>query len=135
MTYLTHFSLQQEIYEKLTADTLLMAMVTGVFDHVPQGTEYPFITMGESSLRDFSNLEQQGTEAQATIRIFSREAGRKESALIMERITHLLQRATLAISGQECVDSRFVSSNIILQDEGLTHRGTLVFAVRMREVT
>ena len=133
MTYLTHFSLQQTIFQTLTADGTLMAMVTGVFDHVPQASEYPFITIGESQIRDFSNVEKQGTEAQTSIRVFSREAGRKESALIMERITHLLHHAILTISGQSLVDCRFLSSNIALENDGATHRGTLTFSVRMRE--
>ena len=104
-----------------------MAMVTGVFDHVPQGTAYPFVTLGEGSVRDFSNLAQQGTEHTITIRVWSREAGRKQASAIMERIVTLLNSASLTITGQTLHSLRFTSSNIVLQDDGLTYRGSLTF--------
>lgn len=110
-----------------------MALVKGVFDHVPQGTDYPFITIGQEKISDFSNLEQQGTEAQIAIFIFTREAGRKKTADIMEKIVTLLRHASLTISGQTMVDCRFISSDIIIENDGLTYKGTLQFNVRMRE--
>jgi len=133
MTYLTHFSLQQSIYTILTADSTLNGLITGIFDHVPQGTEYPFVTLGESAIRDFSNVEKQGTEAMLTLRIFSREAGRKEAAIIMERIVSLLHNVNHTVEGQSLVSIQYQSSNIMLEDDGATYRGTLIFKARMLE--
>ena len=127
MTYFSQFSLQQTLYQQLTGDATLMNIVSGVFDHVPQSTAYPFIVIGESTIRDWSNVEKQGTEHTITIRIWSRAAGRKESTTIMERIVTLLNSANLSVSGQTLRSLRFVSSNITLQDDGLTYKGTLIF--------
>ncbi|MDX2073484.1 MAG: DUF3168 domain-containing protein [Alphaproteobacteria bacterium] len=133
MTYFSQFSLQQSLYQQLTGDTTLMALVSGIFDHVPQGTAYPFVTIGEAAIRDFSNAEKQGTEQQVTLRIYSREAGRKQASAIMERIVTLLNSADLTVSGQTLRSLRFLSSNIVLQDDGLTYRGTLIFRALLNE--
>lgn len=127
MTYLSHFSLQQALCQHLLADATLMGLATGVFDHVPQGTSYPFITIGEALIRDWSNAEKQGTEQAVTLRIWSRESGRKQAAAIMERIVTLLNGTSLTVTGQTLMSLRFVSSNITLQDDGFTYRGSLTF--------
>lgn len=134
MTYFSHFSLQQVLYQTLSGDSALSALVTGVFDHVPQATAYPFVTLGEASIRDWSNLENAGTEQQITLRVWSREAGRKEAADIMERIVAVLQNADLSVSGQTLVLLKFVSSSIELQNDGLTTRGSLIFRALLSEV-
>lgn len=134
MTYFSQFSLQQSFYQHLTGDTTLMALVSGIFDHVPQSTAYPFVTIGEAIIRDWSNVEHQGTEQTIALRIWSREAGRKQASTIMERIVTLLNSSTLSVSGQALRSLRFVSSNIILQEDGLTYRGTLTFRVLLSEV-
>lgn len=133
MTYFSHFTLQQSIYQVLIADTTLMSLISGVFDHVPQDTAYPFVTIGEAQIRDWSNVERQGTEQQITLRVWSREAGRKQASGIMERIVTVLNNASLTVSGQTLRHLRFVSSNILLQDDGLTMRGTLVFRALLSE--
>lgn len=128
MTYPSHFSLQQSVYETLNNDATLAALVVGVFDHVPSGTDYPFITLGEGSARDWSNLEHQGTQHQVTLRVYSREAGRKQASTIIERIVALMHGG-FSVSGQSVRSIRFLSSTIQLQDDGLTYVGTVNFRV------
>ena len=45
------WELQKAIYGALTGDSALMAMITGVHDHVPQDTAYPYVTIGEGAAR------------------------------------------------------------------------------------
>ncbi len=39
------WELQKAIYGALTGDSTLMAMITGVHDHVPQETAFPYVTV------------------------------------------------------------------------------------------
>lgn len=110
-----------------------MVLVSGVHDHVPQGSTYPFVTLGEAESRDWSNVEKQGTQQQISLRIWSRESGRKQAAAIMERIVTLLHNASPSVSGQSLVSLRFVSSAIALLDDGATYRGTLIFRALLTE--
>jgi len=132
MTYHSHFSFQRAIYQLLAADNSLSAMVSGVFDHVPQGSIYPFITLGEAQLRDRSDLEHSGTEVLLTLRVYSREAGRKEAADIMERITTLLHNTTPEMERHEVLSLQFHQSRIDLLDDGATYRGTIIFKALLR---
>ncbi len=111
-----------------------MGLVTGIFDHVPQDTAYPFVTIGEANIRDWSNVETQGTEQNISLHIYSREAGRKQAATIMERIITLLNSANLSVTGQNLRSLRFISSNIVLQDDGLTYKGTLIFRALLCDI-
>jgi hypothetical protein len=133
MTYLSHFSLQQSIYQILANDATLGAMITGVYDHVPAGTEYPFVTVGEGESRDWSNAEKQGTEQLITLRIWSREAGRKQAAGIMERIVTLLHNTMPDVTGQNLISLRFTGSSIVLMNDGTTYRGSLSFRALLSE--
>lgn len=133
MTYLSNFSLQQSVYQTLSNDGTLSALIQGVFDHVPQGSAYPFVTIGECVVRDFSNAEKQGTENRLSIHVFSRGQGRREASLIMERICTLLNNTALSVTGQALVSSHFTASGITLSDDGATYQGTLQFTVRLSE--
>lgn len=106
-------------------------MISGVYDHVPQDTAYPFVVIGQDEIRDLSNLEKEGTEHRLSFRIYSREAGRKEASSIMERIVALMHTDALTITGQTILASRFTSSNIALEKDGATYTGTLNFRVVM----
>lgn len=129
MTYFSHIPLQTAIYSVLTADATLDGLISGIYDHVPDDAEYPFVTIGEHGVRDWSNAEKQGTEQQVTLRVFSRDAGRKAAGTIMEQLITLMHNASLSVSGHSVVHVRFVSSNIVLLDDGRTYRGAVNFRV------
>jgi hypothetical protein len=74
-----------------------------------------------------------GTEQQITLRIFSREAGRKQAAIIMDRIVDVIHQGGVSISGQIVTSARFVSSTITLLDDGRTYEGILNFRVLLSE--
>ena len=133
MTYLSHSPLQQAIYETLTGDAALTALVSGIYDHVPQGTDTPFVTLGEANVREWSNAEKTGSEQQLSLRIFSRESGRKQAAIIMERIVTLLHNAAIAVTGCTLMQLQCTASSISLMNDGATYRGTLNFRALLRD--
>lgn len=94
------YALQEAIYAHLTTDTSLMSQVTGVFDHVSQGTEYPYLYFGESNIaREQLSLMEVET---VTLRLSlaSREYGRGESNSIIQRVFELLHNnANVNVTG------------------------------------
>ncbi|MFW0776993.1 MAG: DUF3168 domain-containing protein [Rickettsiales bacterium] len=127
MTNFSHHALHKAIYQKLTEDATLINAVNGVFDLVPQGQEYPYITIGESTTSDWSTNTTTGTEHLLTIHVWSREGGKKETELLMERIHTLLHDGSLTIDDQTLVLSRFQSSSIELEGDGWTNHGRMRF--------
>lgn len=132
MTGFSHNPLQTAIYQLLSADSALMAMVSGVYDRPPQGSDYPFVTLGESSIQDLSNIAATASGQVAHLHVWSREGGRKQAALIMERIYTLLNRAALSVTGQTLVEISFATSTILLEDDGWTYHGTMHFNVLLQ---
>jgi hypothetical protein len=123
----SHLPLQKAVYQQLTGDTALMALVTGIHDRPPQSSIFPYITVGESISRDWSTMATTGLEQVITLHVWSREGGRKEAALIMERIHVLLHEGTLSVEGQTLVLIRFISSSVLLEDDGWTYQGVMRF--------
>lgn len=127
MPNLSYLPLQKSIYQALTADAPLTAMITGVFDNVPQSTDFPYVTIGESIVNDWSTKTSSGFEQFISIRVWSREGGRKEAVSVMEKIYSLLHGASLTVEGLKLVLIRQLSSNVTLENDGWTYQGIMRF--------
>ena len=122
-------SLQKAVYETLHIDTALMLMATGIYDHVPQGSAFPYIVFGESAEKPWFNCENGGADQLLTLEIYSRAAGRKQAASIMERLYALLHHAPLTVEGQTLVLLRYAASKIMLEDDGMTYKASMQLRV------
>ena len=127
MPIFNHHPLHKAIYQKLSEDVPLTELITGVFDRSPQGQAYPYITVGESSASDWSTLTTSGVEHRIAVHVWSREGGRRQAELIMERVHALLHDGSLTIEGHSLVLMRFLSSGISLESDGWTYQGTMRF--------
>ena len=128
------YELQKAIYNKLSGDAGLTADITGVFDHVPQDQGFPYITIGDISLKDWSSLTTIGFEGGMKIKIHSRYRGHKEARQIAEKIRQILHEGDISIDGHEFVNSRFISSNVVLESNGLTYRNETKFRLFFNKV-
>ncbi len=129
MSGFSHYPLQQAIYQKLTEDNALMTQISGVFDRPPQDSSFPYVTIGESSGRDWSTKTSTGMEHLITLHVWSREGGRKQAANIMERIHALLHQGSLTVTGQILLMMRFTASTIQLENDGWTYRGSMQLTI------
>ena len=117
--------LQQAIYGVLTADATLMALISGVYDFVPAGAEYPYIAIGDAKGQDASSLGSPGMKYGIILNVYSQQGGRKEAAAIIDRAYTLLNGANLSVSGQTLVYLHATASTIALQKDGVTYCGEL----------
>ena len=127
MGIFSHWPLQKAVYQALTADAALMAIVNGVYDFVPASAAYPYAVIGEMTGADRSTKTTGGMEFRFFVRVFSREGGRKQAASAMERIHAVLHHAALSVTGQTLVSLRCEGSEIRLEDDGATYQGILRF--------
>jgi len=54
------FQLQKSVYTALTGDSTLTAMVTGIYEYVPQGTGFPYLVVNEITAADWSTKTSNG---------------------------------------------------------------------------
>jgi hypothetical protein len=134
MPSLTYHILQKAIYDKLLANSSLMATVSGVYNHVPQHTIFPYIIIGKSSASNISNLYKSGADYEITINIWSQEAGSKQTSDIMEKIYALLHEGNLSISGKSVIAMRIENTSIEIENDGMTYKGTIDLRVIVMDV-
>lgn len=127
MSAFSQLELQKAVFAELIGDTMLMNLVSGVYDHVSSDAAFPYVTLGEGTSRDRSTKTTTGAEIFFTLHAYSREGGHKESLIIMERLHALLHQANLSLSGHTLVLMRFDGSSIARMNDGLTHHGVMRF--------
>jgi hypothetical protein len=102
-----------------------------VYDHAPQSEPYPFITLGQSAVRDWSTGTEDGAEHNLTLHVWSRSGGKKQVQEIIETIKDVLHDQPLMLSDHHLVNLRHEFSEARLDPDGDTFHGI----VRYRAVT
>jgi hypothetical protein len=133
MTQIASWALQRSIYQALASSSPLTALLGGarIYDDAPQSAPYPFITMGQSVMRDWSTGTEDGAEHELTLHVWSRAGGRKEVQALMEAIKTALHDKPLALEDHHLINLRHVFSDARLDPDGDTFHGI----VRYRAVT
>jgi len=121
--------IQKAIYAKLTGSTSLMALVSGVFDHVPPKQAMPYIVIGDDTAIDYDTDNSVGVEATCTIHIWSDYRGRSEAKKIMAAIYSLMHRQPMAIAGLTVIDVQCEYQEVGVDPDGLTRHGVMRFRV------
>jgi hypothetical protein len=123
----SEWELQKAVYGKLTASTSLMSQISGVYDHVPQGTAFPYVALEEIHSEDSSNLAERITRVRLAIGVYTRERGSKTALAIMDEIKVLLHQAVLTVSGYSFYSCYFAGSELQQLPDGLTYKGKMLF--------
>jgi hypothetical protein len=102
---------QAAIYARLTGDATLMNTLLlnggGVKDHVPAGTPFPYINIGEMVETPFRTFGRNGHETVPTLHIWGSVLGYKPLQAILDRVNTLLEGTPLTVSGHQTVYVNF----------------------------
>ena len=123
------FNLQKAIFSALNGDSTLTSTLSAtIHDHVPQGTQFPYVVIGEETMTDDSSTKDiDFNEFTLVIHTFSRNRGRKEAKEIMARVYELLHKASLTVTGANHINTRFEFHDVIKENDGLTYHGVQRF--------
>lgn len=127
------WELQKSVYGALIGHAGLTAALGAprVYDDVPPESPFPYVTIGETTLRDWSTGTEAGDEHLLTVHVWSRGAGRKETHAIMDALRTALHDAPLVVAGHRLVNLRHELSEARREPDGETYHGI----VRYRAVT
>ncbi len=127
------FALQKAIHAALTTNAALLALLGGprVYDDVPRGAPFPYVTFAQSTERDWSTGSEEGGEHIVTLHVWSRAAGSKEAQEIIGAVRAALHDQALALTGHRLVNLRREFSEVRRDADGETTHGL----VRLRAVT
>ena len=127
------WSLQKSIYAALAADPNILGILGAprIFDDVPQKATFPYLTLGQSTLRDWSTGTEPGAEHLLTLHVWSRAEGRREVHELMTVLQDALHDRALSLEGHRLVNLRHEFSDARREPDGETYHGI----VRLRAVT
>jgi hypothetical protein len=133
MAAVASWALQRSIYQALSNASALTALLGGarIYDDAPQGAAYPFITLGQSVIRDWSTGTEDGSEHNLTLHVWSRSGGKQEAYAIIEAIKAVLHDQPLMLEDHYLINLRHEFSEARLDPDGDTFHGI----VRYRAVT
>ena len=122
------FALQTILYSTLNGDsTLTSTLGAGIHDDVPEDSDFPYVTMGESTVMDYGTMDVDGSDNTINIHVWSQYKGAKEAKDIMDRVHTLLHNSSLSVSGFNLVNLRFEFSDILRDPDGVTRHGVMRF--------
>jgi hypothetical protein len=126
-------ALRAAIHDALIADAALTGILGGpkVYDEPPTTAAFPYVTLGEARVSDFSAGEEALQEHQLTLHAWSRQGGHKEAHLIAGALLQALDDAPLSPNGHQLVNLRFALADIRREADGRTYHAL----VRFRAVT
>lgn len=91
--------LQQAVYSKLTGHAPLMALVTGVYDEVPENVAHPYVSIGSITETTDDAHNQRGLDASVVLHVWSKYRGFKEASAILAALDAALDRQPLTVTG------------------------------------
>ena len=133
--YDADLALQKAIYERLSSDVPLGALIAGrIYDNVPGDAGFPYMTLGEAQVSDWSTGDSEGGEHRLTFHVYSRGGGRAEAKTILGAVNAALHDASLTPENARLVSLRFLDAETRREPDGITWRGTIRFRA-LTEIT
>jgi len=110
MSYASASALQTAIYQRLTVDAALTALVgTAIYDEVPPGPLPPtYVSLGPEDARDRSDKTGQGAEHDFTVSVVTDAAGFQTAKAIAGAVSEALVGAELILSRGSLTDLWFL---------------------------
>jgi hypothetical protein len=99
------------------------APVVPVYDFVPQGTEYPYVTIDYQDDSNADFLSARKTGKIMYLSVWSDYRGQKEVLEIMSRIDTALHQKELVLSSGRIAQMRILSKRTNREPDGLTYMG------------
>ena len=127
------WALQKAIHACLTADAVTLALIGGprIYDDVPRQPVFPYVTYGQSTVRDWSTGTDDAHEHIVTLHVWTRATGRKPAHEISSAIELALDQQVLILDGHRLISLRHEFTDVRREPDSETWRGI----VRLRAVT
>lgn len=129
--------LQTAIYSRLTGDatlTALLASSTAVYDDVPDGVAFPYLTIGQFTGAPRDTMGTTGRDVTVTVHAWSQYEGKKEAEQILSRVDEMLDRWQPTISGwNPTVMLHEFGPEIMDDPDGITRHGVSRYRLHLHQ--
>ena len=108
---------QKAVRDALLADAVLMGLLKGVFDFVPEKQPYPYIETGHAVETPDNAHDRHASSTLVTLHIWSQERGFAQALTIAARVIQALDHTPLAIAGHTHCWTRFETMTTLKDPE------------------
>lgn len=125
--------LWQAAFDALNADAGIQGLLGApprLYDHVPDGTDFPYLVIGDGTTLEAGTDTGRGSFHRLTLHAWSRARGAGECRAVMDAVHGVLHEAAVAISGRTLTYLRFVGSDVLREPDGRTRHGVIRFIAR-----
>jgi hypothetical protein len=126
------FAAQEAVYARLMSDAPLQALIgdpARIYDLVPPDAAFPYLTLGDVTVREFDTKDRTGFEQTFLLHVWSRQRGRKELKAILQAVFDRLHQSALSVTGADAVSCQFLSCSVGAENDGLTLHGVMRFRI------
>jgi hypothetical protein len=122
-------ALRAAVHDALVGDAALVSLLGGpkIYDEPPRAAAFPYVTLGEMRVADFSTGSEPGEEHQLTLHAWSRQGGHREAHLIAGQLLQALDDAALTLADHKLVNFRFALADIRREADGRTYHARVAF--------
>jgi hypothetical protein len=122
-------ALRAAIHDALVADGAVSALLGGpkIYDELPHAPTFPYVTLGETRVTDFSTGTEPGQEHQITLHAWSRQGGHREAHMISGALLQALDDAPLSLTDHRLVNLRFATADVRREADGRTYHALVRF--------
>lgn len=126
--------IQTAIYQRLSTYPALTAIVSGVYDDVPQANgrandAYPYVTIGDDSLVADAQDDAVGFSGSIVIHSWSISRGRKQIKSIQGEIFNALSRYDLPITTRKLITLEWASDSSFIDADSVTRHGVSTYSI------
>lgn len=117
--------LRDGIYRALASSQEIKASLGGLalYEDAPQSAPFPYLTIGQTTDRDWATGESKAGEHTVTLHVWSRVGGRQRTQEIMEHVRSALSRTPITIAGIQKVQLQHEFSEARHDEDGETFHG------------
>lgn len=135
MTYALTAALQEAIYNQLSSDATLAALVDGVFDALPAGVlPQRYVQIGPEQARARSDKTGAGARHVFEVHVVGRDAGFLPVKQAAARVSDLLVDAPLPLTRGHIVSLRFSQAKATRDRSDDSRRITLRFTAQLYDI-
>ncbi|MBY0355381.1 MAG: DUF3168 domain-containing protein [Rickettsiales bacterium] len=128
-------ALQRAIFSVLSANTAVMASVTGIYDHVPDGTALPYIVIAQGDSVDASTSTTQAVRLSLNLVIFSQASGRAQALDILAKLQTSLASPLTLNNGWRCAYLRAENANVQARDNDRLRQITMPMVAWVEKIS
>lgn len=135
MSYGAAAALQAAIYQRLTADSVLDALVSGaIYDSIPPGNAPgTYVSIGPEDVRDASDQVGRGAFHEFVISVVTDQAGFQSAKAVAAAISDSLTGATLVLARGRLVGLWFLKARARRVEKADVRRIDLTFRARVED--